>query len=106
MEACDKSLEKMVNLELHVFCAERRLTLELLGFERLPGGWFALAMKKIDIVKSWENGSFSELNTWKKDIRKLVEDFHRKGLVHGDLLLANFIFTKDSPCRMLLVDFD
>lgn len=92
---------------LHVFCAKRGLAPELLGFERLTGGWFALAMKKIDTIDPREIKSFSELETWKKEIRSLVEDFHREGLVHGDLRPANFIFTKDkNPRRMLLVDFD
>jgi hypothetical protein len=92
--------------DLHVFCAERGLAPKLLGFGQVPGGWFVVAMEKIDIVKTREVKSLSELDTWKKDIRELVEDFHRKGLVHGDLRLPNFIFTKDSPRRMLLIDFD
>ena len=92
--------------DLHIFCAERGLAPKLLGFEQIPGGWFAVAMEKIDIVKPREVESFSGLDTWKKDIRELVEDFHRKGLVHGDLRLPNFIFTKDGPRRMLLIDFD
>ena len=92
--------------ELHGFCATEGLAPELLGFERLPGGWFVLAMEKVDIVSPWEMEYFPELDNWKKDILGLVESFHRKGLVHGDLRLTNFIFTKSSPCRMLLVDFD
>ena len=67
-------------------------------------------MEKIDIVDLSEISEFAacllELETWKKDIGKLVEDFHQGDLVHGDMRLANFIFTKDSPCRMLLVDYD
>ena len=51
--------------------------------------------------------SFPELETWKKEIGTLAEDFHQEGLVHGDLRPANFIFTKDeNPRRMLLIDFD
>ena len=95
------------SLDLDVFCAERGLAPKLLGFERLTGGWFALAMEKVDTIKQEEIKSFTELETWRKDIWKLVEDFHREDLVHGDLRLANFIFTKDeNPRRMLLVDFD
>jgi hypothetical protein len=96
------------SFDLHVFCTKRGLAPELLGFEQIPGGWFALAMKKIDIIDPREIKpcDFSGLDTWKKDIRKLVEDFHSEGLVHGDLRLPNFIFTKDTPHRMLLIDFD
>ena len=39
--------------DLHIFCAEGGLAPELLGFEQLPGGWFALAMEKVDIVAPW-----------------------------------------------------
>ena len=67
-----------------------------------------MAMEKIDIVDLSEISEFAacllELETWKKDIGKLVEDFHQGDLVHGDMRLANFIFTKDS--KMLVVDFD
>ena len=80
---------------LHGFCAERGLAPKLLGFERLTGGWFGLAMEKVDIIEPWKIRSFSELKTWKKAIRTLVDDFHQEGLVHGDLRLANLIFTKD-----------
>jgi len=91
---------------LHHYCADRKLAPKLLGFERLPGGWFALAMEKVDVVSLSTMESFPELNNWKKEIQKLVKGFHEGGLVHGDLRLANFIFTKDSPCKMFLVDFD
>ena len=47
---------------LHMFCAKRWLAPELLGFERLPGGWFAVAMKKIDTVPIGEIGSFIKRN--------------------------------------------
>lgn len=92
--------------ELHVFCADRGLAPEPLGFERLPGEWFGIAMRKIEVVDPCEIESFPELDTWKKDIRKLVDDFHEEGLVHGDLRLENFIFTESSPRKMMLVDFD
>ena len=92
--------------ELHIFCANRGFAPKLLGFERLIGGWFALAMEKIDIVDPWKIKPFSELDRWKKGIRELVEDFYQEDSVHGDLRLANFIFTRARPYRMLLIDFD
>jgi serine/threonine protein kinase len=91
--------------ELHEFCAGKGLAPKLLGFDRLPGGWFALAMEKIDTVDLAHVES-SRLDVCKQEIRDLVRDFHAKGLVHGDLRPPNFIFTKGSPTRMLLVDFD
>lgn len=93
--------------ELHTFCAEQGFSPKLLGFERLPGGWFAVAMEKVDTVELEKVSCSSELNTWKKEIRNLVDDFHAHGLVHGDLRLENFIFAASGNRRkMLLVDFD
>ena len=61
-------------------------------------------MKKVDIVGPRRIKPFSELGRWKKEIRALIEDFHWEDLVHGDLRLANFIFTRARPYRMLLID--
>ena len=91
--------------DLHVFCAGRGLAPELLGFERLPGGWFAVAMKKIWNAEPLKIESL-QIDTWKRDIRKLVDAFHEEGLVHGDLRPPNFIFTVAIPPKMLLIDFD
>ena len=92
--------------ELHSFCAKRGLAPKLLGFELLPGGWFAVAMEKVDTVQLGEIESISGFDRWKRDIRELVGDFHDIGLVHGDLRLVNFVFTGSKPCRLILVDFD
>jgi hypothetical protein len=93
--------------DLHNFCAERKLAPKLLGFERLTGGWFAVAMEKVDIVEPYQIETLPGLvDEWKKDALALVNGFHRKNLVHGDLRLPNFIFTKDKPHKMMLVDFD
>jgi len=101
--------------ELHLFCARRGLAPKLRGFEELPGGWFGLVIEeieKVDLVDPSGVGAddvetfLLELDKCKKEIQRLVEDFHKEGLVHGDLRLANMIFTKGTPRRMLLVDFD
>jgi len=92
--------------DLHTFCADKGLAPKLLGFERLTGGLFAIAMVKVDTVELKDIKSFSELDEWKNEIRKLVHSFHQAGLVHGDLRLPNFIFTKAEPRKMMLVDFD
>ena len=92
--------------ELHDFCARKLLAPELLGFERLPGGWFALAMEKVPTVDVSKIGSRLQSDVWKEIIRNLVDEFHKEGLVHGDLRPPNFIFTAATPHRMLLIDFD
>ena len=97
---------RQYSIELHSFCAAKGLAPKLLGFERLIGGWIVLAMQKVDIVEPWEMKSFSDVGTWKQEILALVQAFHEEDLVHGDLRLRNFIFTKESPHRILLVDFD
>jgi len=98
------------SVELHRFCAEKDLAPNILGFQRLSGGWFAVAMEKVNIVPGPpEEITQLEFATWKNVIGELVDGFHQEGLVHGDLRLANFIFTKEDENRqrnMLLVDFD
>lgn len=64
-------------------------------------------MEKIDIEDPDSTASFPEAGEWKKRLEELVEGFHQKGLVHGDLRLANFVFTKSkNPWKMPLIDFD
>ena len=92
--------------ELHEFCQREGLAPKLLGFDHLPGGWYALAMEMIDIVAPERLKSFSELDAWKQKIQKLVQGFHEQGLVHGDLRLPNFLFTRSSPTKVFLIDFD
>jgi len=95
------------SVDLHRFCVSQGLAPKLLGFQQLSGGWFVVAMEKIDSVAVEKITSFPEVEEWKKDIQALMGGFHQKDLVHGDLRLANFIFTKsENPRRMLLVDFD
>ena len=65
-----------------------------------------MAMEEVDVVELSTMESLSELGNWKREIRELVKDFHQEDSVHGDLRLANFIFTKSTPRKMLLVDFD
>jgi thiamine kinase-like enzyme len=94
-------------VELHEICASKGLAPEILRFQELHGGWLVVAMEEIDTVDYTAITSFPEAGKWKKDITELVNGFHQKGLVHGDLHLANFLFTKSSnPQKMLFIDFD
>jgi len=83
------------SMELHRFCAEQDLAPRILGFEELHGGWFVVAMEKIDTVDYRSITSFPEAREWKSGIEKLVHGFHQEGLVHGDLRLENFVFHKE-----------
>ncbi|KAH9040101.1 hypothetical protein EDB85DRAFT_1837096, partial [Lactarius pseudohatsudake] len=76
-----------------------------LGYERLPGGWFAVAIEYIEpgtaITKS--DLLTSNRDRWVKELEHLVSDFHAKNLVHGALRDANIICKGDS---LMLIDFD
>ena len=95
------------SVDLHRFCASRGLAPKVLGFQRLSGGWFAVAMEKVNIVDPRTITSFPEAGEWERCFKELVNDFHREDFVHGDLRLANFVFTEsNNPRKMVLVDFD
>ena len=103
------------SVELHEFCASKKLAPAILGFEKLSGGWYAVVMEKIDEVY-FSRGRLSvehkkhireHVGRLKKSVSKLVDEFHGKGFVHGDLRLENFVFTEsEGALKMLLVDFD
>jgi hypothetical protein len=106
-EAIYVKFSQRYSVDLHGFCASRGLAPRILGFQQLSGGWFAVAMEKIDIVDHENIMSFPDGEKWKGDIKELVDAFHREDWVHGDLRLANFVLTKnENPRRILLVDFD
>ena len=95
------------SIDLHRFCASRRLAPKVLGFQRLSGGWFAVAMEKVDIVDPRTITPFPEGVEWERRFKELVDNFHQEDFVHGDLRLANFVFTKsNNPRKVMLVDFD
>jgi serine/threonine protein kinase len=90
---------------LHMFCASIKHAPELLAFERLPGGWFGVAMEYFPsadrIVDSKDLCDYGE--KWLKDIDTVVKQFHAQGYVHGDLRPPNFIVNDG---RLFLIDFD
>jgi hypothetical protein len=91
--------------ELHEFCASVGYAPELLGFERLPGGWFGVAMRYFSsAVRILESKSLCDYGeNWLKDIDNVVNQFHAHGYVHGDLRPPNFIVNGD---KLFLIDFD
>lgn len=93
------------SIELHDFCTKAGHAPSILGYERLPGGWFAVAMEYVEpgtaITKS--DLLTSNRDRWAKELEHLVSGFHAKNLVHGDLRDANIICKGDS---LMLIDFD
>ncbi|KAF8659517.1 hypothetical protein AX16_001816 [Volvariella volvacea WC 439] len=92
--------------ELHAICAASGHAPTLLAYQRLPGGWYGVAMEyAADAVPITLHKSISEhLERWETDLRGLVAEFHNKGFVHGDLRDANIIIGNDG--HVILIDFD
>ena len=91
--------------DLHYFCAQKGYAPKLLGFERLPGGWFGVAMEYFSLATTMTDSPlFRKLEeTWTQKMISIVKDIHDNSYVHGDLRLPNFIIDGE---RLLLVDFD
>jgi len=91
--------------ELHQFCTSITHAPELLACERLPGGWFGIAMEYLPsaerILESTSLADHGE--KWLEDLDNVVTKFHAQGYVHGDLRPPNFIVDGE---RLLLIDFD
>ena len=92
--------------ELHGICAISGHAPALLAYERLPGGWYGVAMEyRTDAIPITMHDCISEhFERWKTDLQELVARFHDEGFVHGDLRDAN-ILSGDDGC-VKLVDFD
>ncbi|KAI5991380.1 hypothetical protein EDC04DRAFT_3148552 [Pisolithus marmoratus] len=90
--------------KLHMFCADRGCAPALLGFERLPGGFFGTAMEFVQFAFPVSQSPYAEKHReWTEQLWKLVESFHAEGLVHGDLRAPNIICDRN---RVMLIDFD
>lgn len=96
---------KRYSKDLHEFCASIDHAPELLAFERLPGGWFGVAMEyfpEADRILDSKSLCIAG-EKWLEDIDDIVRKFHAEGYVHGDLRPPNFIVNSG---RVFLIDFD
>ncbi|KAI6022555.1 hypothetical protein EDC04DRAFT_2900835 [Pisolithus marmoratus] len=90
--------------KLHMFCADRGCAPALLGFERLPGGFFGIATEFVQFAFPISQSPYVEKHReWTEQLWKLVESCHTEGLVHGDLRAPNIICDQN---RVMLIDFD
>ncbi|KAH8990753.1 hypothetical protein EDB92DRAFT_1996290 [Lactarius akahatsu] len=89
------------SIDLHHICAKAGHAPSILGYERLPGGWFAVAMEYVKPDTSITESTHRV--RWKQELETLMKSFHAENLVHGDLRDANIIYRGDS---VILVDFD
>jgi tRNA A-37 threonylcarbamoyl transferase component Bud32 len=93
------------SIELHEICAKSGHAPPIFAFERLPGGWFAVVMEYIESGVPITHSSLlaAHRNRWMAELQDLMDSFHAKGLVHGDLRDANIICKNNS---VMLIDFD
>ena len=93
------------SIELHAFCAKRGYAPVIHGFRTLPGGWSVVAMDYIlpPMHPSQSPDLTRLLDKWIDDLQKLVQSFHDKGFVHGDLREPNILCDGE---KVMLIDFD
>ncbi|KAF8999404.1 hypothetical protein BDQ17DRAFT_1500273 [Cyathus striatus] len=93
---------------LHDICAKLGHAPKLLAYERLPGGWYAVAMQYIahgvPLIQQSRKLIPRHFEKWKGDLEELVANFHEQGYVHGDLRNVNIICGDDGCVK--LIDFD
>jgi len=92
--------------QLHHFCAEQGHAPKLLGYGTIPGGWHVVVMGAMGEELDLEEHGPRYYKKWEMDLTKLVQGFHDKGLVHGDLRRANITVSKEDPGQIILFDFD
>lgn len=93
--------------DVHIWCAERRLAPELLGFEKLHGGWIMVVMEFLDMP--WKTLNEVTMDPEKvRNIRKNVLDsitqLHNNDMVHGDVRDKNILV--DDANNISIIDFD
>lgn len=95
------------SVKLHELCAERGEAPQLFGYEEVPGGWLVIAMQYMPDAVHLPDLELPDrkahLEQWKTKMETLVDVFHSRDLVHGDLRDAN-IMIDDS--KVMLIDFD
>jgi len=102
------------SVELHNFCQRSGNAPRIFGFERLPGGWYGIAMEYLESARSlfevgqlWKHGFITDAelpgSEWVQELQALVSAIHDRKLVHGDLRAPNILYNRQKP---ILIDFD
>jgi hypothetical protein len=89
----------------HSSCASMGFAPALIGFDRIPGGWYMVVMDAID-------DDYRELHELPNEpsvldgITEKIISLHQAGFVHGDIRDTNIMVRKDGETGFMLVDFD
>jgi hypothetical protein len=112
-ETCRSGIEETIiikftqrySIELHDLCAKEGHAPSIFGYERLPGGWFAVAMEYIkDSISITHSDHLTRhRDRWTEELTRLVRTFHAEDFIHGDLRDANILCKGDT---VMLIDFD
>jgi serine/threonine protein kinase len=96
---------------VHRWLAEDGVAPELIGFCKLPGGWYMVVMEHLD--ESWKPLALVLLDRdryvkgLETKIRAAIDNLHRMNMVHGDLRDANIMVREDDGKFLFkVVDFD
>lgn len=92
--------------DLHIFAADQGFAPKLLAYEKLPGGWCAVAMELLKPVKHLDDhDAYNQrpLDEWLRELDNIVDTLHKNDFVHGDLRIPNFVVHQE---KLYLVDFD
>jgi serine/threonine protein kinase len=94
------------SVDLHAFCAKSGHAPQVLAYEKLPGGWHAVAMEYIlnSVLITDSPLLTTYRDKWTEEMKTLVQSFHDNGFVHGDLHNPNIIC--DDRGNLFLIDFD
>lgn len=93
------------SIELHDFCARLGHAPAIYAFERLPGGWCAVAMRYVESAMPITHSPLlpTHRQLWEGQLQALVNKFHDQGFCHGDLRGPNIACEGQS---VMLLDFD
>ncbi|KAF9442762.1 hypothetical protein P691DRAFT_798029 [Macrolepiota fuliginosa MF-IS2] len=97
--------------DVHRWCAGKGIAPDLLGFEKLPGGWYLVVMEPLE--KPWE--LFWDLNLYvgfppsgelEKQLRAALVEMHQNNMVHGDIRDMNIMVDLAGSPQFRILDFD
>jgi hypothetical protein len=99
---------RQYSVAAHQLLSESGQAPELYGTSELPGGWIMVAMEMVGhpwvILREVEPAKRMQ---FREPIKKLVESFHARGYVHGNIRESNiFVYPEDPNNGIKLIDFD